>query len=312
MATAKKKLTFELNTSAQILTETIRDDFLTRRALVLPPVDCAPSDIRRVSDSEIQFNHWNWRNLWFRSGKEYSVRINQNDSKNFTVTVTCSDFERLGILSYFFFFLIVHLLFWFICWAFCMFFNDAKTRANDLLQQIEQYLLLLQTEAGETHDDDATALFRAVASGDLRQVRASLRKVESIEIVEETGATPLMIAASWGHRDIVQLLLDKGARTDVEDDVGRTLLMYAAISNDILTLQLALKNGAKIDAMDDTGKTALMSAAERGKVNTLKELIALGADLNSVSKENLTALGYASKGNHADVVKALTDAGCTK
>ena len=45
---------------------------------------------------------------------------------------------------------------------------------------------------------------------------------------DESGWTPLIIAASAGHSDLLKLLLDKGAEVNRTTEQGRTALLYAA------------------------------------------------------------------------------------
>lgn len=46
------------------------------------------------------------------------------------------------------------------------------------------------------------------------------------------GATPLIQATKYGHKEICKLLVANGAAFDLEDALGRTALMWAAINGD--------------------------------------------------------------------------------
>ena len=46
-----------------------------------------------------------------------------------------------------------------------------------------------------------------------------------IDLADEYGATPLMIASKEGHTEVVDLLIKNGAGIDLEDEYRAALLM---------------------------------------------------------------------------------------
>jgi ankyrin repeat protein len=66
-----------------------------------------------------------------------------------------------------------------------------------------------------------TALMRAAAVGDLKQVTALLGKGADPNVQSSAnGITALMCAAYFGHLEVVQALVSKGARLDQKDRNG--------------------------------------------------------------------------------------------
>ena len=89
-------------------------------------------------------------------------------------------------------------------------------------------------------------------------------------------------------------------------------LLTAAQDSNIDDIKHYLSLGADINATDDDGDTLLMNASAKGDIEIVEYLIGEDVNVNVANKEkfyNGTALHFASKYGHADVVKALIDAG---
>ena len=69
-------------------------------------------------------------------------------------------------------------------------------------------------------------LFDQIRTGNFEAVRDLLENNPNLlEIRDQRGSTPLLLAAYYGHENIVTLLLEKGARVDALDGSGNTALM---------------------------------------------------------------------------------------
>ena len=80
-----------------------------------------------------------------------------------------------------------------------------------------------------------------------------------MELVDDTGYTPLQIAACADHADAVRLLLNAGACADVASATdGRTSLH---LTSDAEIVRLLLEAMAPTDTPDADGRTALHEAA---------------------------------------------------
>jgi len=67
----------------------------------------------------------------------------------------------------------------------------------------------------------------AAANGDTEKIR-SLKGLKQLDIVDDSGRTPLMVAAIFGQVEVAELLLENGADIDAKDKLGFTPLIYAA------------------------------------------------------------------------------------
>jgi hypothetical protein len=100
----------------------------------------------------------------------------------------------------------------------------------------------------------------AAAAGDLIKVKALLQHNPALVFSKADkyyGATPLHLAAGWGHKDVAQLLLDFKAVVDARNNHGYTPLYVAARSGHKDVVELLLANGADVNAKDNDGQTPL-------------------------------------------------------
>ncbi|KAJ2159817.1 hypothetical protein GGF46_002757 [Coemansia sp. RSA 552] len=94
------------------------------------------------------------------------------------------------------------------------------------------------------------------------------------------GATPVHFAACYGQkRALVQVLRLGGEPTavDAQDDSGRTPLMLAAFRGRTQTVSALLRRNAKVNDRDMSGWTALMYAAFTGRIAICRELLEFSA-----------------------------------
>ena len=69
---------------------------------------------------------------------------------------------------------------------------------------------------------------------------------------------------------ILKLLLEKRADIDVKNDDGQTPLIVAVTKGELEIVRLLIKKGANVNAVDDDGKTALRYASGSEMRNILK------------------------------------------
>lgn len=127
-----------------------------------------------------------------------------------------------------------------------------------------------------------------------------------LEIKDERGWTPLMIAAANGHEKLTQLLIHSGARLTARDVNGFTPLHWAAFKGMSNIVQLLLSKEVDIDSQSKFKWTPLMQACTRGHLEVCSILVAAGANMDLANSDGLTALQIATgKGFHG-IVELLT------
>lgn len=82
------------------------------------------------------------------------------------------------------------------------------------------------------------ALIIAVVHAQRDMLRLLLKYGASVDVVDDVGDTPLLVAARKGEPDIVKALLDKGARMDLTDGDGLTPEGIAAQNRNLPLRQL--------------------------------------------------------------------------
>lgn len=150
-------------------------------------------------------------------------------------------------------------------------------------------------------------VFEAAAMGDAARVRA-LAQHDRARVAAQgaDGATPLHLAAHFGHADVVRLLLHLGTPVDLYAGgaFGNTALHAAAAGGQDAVVELLLHAGAKPDLPDKNGFTPLHVAAANGLARSVRLLLAKGADPRAAAKDGRTPLDVARE-REMDEVAAL-------
>lgn len=159
--------------------------------------------------------------------------------------------------------------------------------------------------------NDASALFLAVTTGDVRSVRALVdagaRPGDRMKLLGTLPTTPLLFATFSDASNVVDFLIGRGANPNEVDSDGISVLGWATISNRIDTVRVLLERGAKVNHVDKLGMTPLLYAAsiDFGDTAVMEKLIASGADLKAKNKEGMTALDLAKNYHHTTMASLL-------
>ena len=110
-------------------------------------------------------------------------------------------------------------------------------------------------------------------AGDVEHVAEELAKDPHVlNLPDDSGFTPLHLAAARCRTNVVEFLLEKGADVERKSKDGSRPLHLAAQEGctNVVTMLLARK--AKINARDDQGRTPLKRAADWGQNSTVEFL----------------------------------------
>ena len=111
--------------------------------------------------------------------------------------------------------------------------------------------------------------------------------------VDDTGRTPLIMAAESSHEFKVELLLQHNANVNIPELSGGFSPLYvASLWGSIETVKLLLDAGADVDYQRHNGKTALHAAVEEGRKDCVVALLKAGADRKIKCKKLKTAQDY--------------------
>ncbi|XP_034948756.1 serine/threonine-protein phosphatase 6 regulatory ankyrin repeat subunit A-like [Chelonus insularis] len=139
-----------------------------------------------------------------------------------------------------------------------------------------------------------------------------------IDVLTLKKQTPLHLAADTGQLEVCKLLIELGASCDATDDLGQKPIHAAAMNNYAEVVQLFLqKHPNLVTAYTKDGNTCAHIAAMQGSVRVIEELMKFDKKGVISARNELTdstPLQLAAKGGHAEVVRALVQAGalCTE
>ena len=157
-------------------------------------------------------------------------------------------------------------------------------------------------------------LGEAALDGYVDMVKLLLRHGINVDQAASNGATPLILAAKYGHLDVMDTLLANGAKIDMQEkDFGSTPLICAISWNQTDAANFLINHGANPNIFMNSGETALIRAAQHGDSKIVNALIKAKANLNAVDHDGQTALMLACKRNHSsikeDSIHELVEAG---
>ena len=108
----------------------------------------------------------------------------------------------------------------------------------------------------------------------VKAVQMLLASGVDLSIKNESGQTPLHIAAEGGHAEAVDLLLRSGAKVDIQDSMGETALMVAAARGSLGIVMKLLAAQADVLVKNKYGESALDHAQANKKNRATLDLIA--------------------------------------
>ncbi|OQD86803.1 hypothetical protein PENANT_c007G02642 [Penicillium antarcticum] len=120
--------------------------------------------------------------------------------------------------------------------------------------------------------------------------------VNTINLGDDAGRTPLHWAIMKQHTSSVELLLQQGASIDLCDKESKCAIHFAAeIGNEALVQRL-LQNSEMIEAKDRHGRSPLLCAVDNLQAEVIHSLVQAGARVNVVNNMHQNPLHLISRG----------------
>ena len=140
----------------------------------------------------------------------------------------------------------------------------------------------------------------AVMQGNKSALRTLLQQKADVNAPQADGTTALQWAVRADDLETTEMLLRAGAHPSEMNQSGATPMLLAAMNGNAVIIERLIQAGADPNVpLSNTGDTALMMAARTGKVEAAKALLDHGAQVNA--KENwggTTALMWAVSERH--------------
>ena len=138
----------------------------------------------------------------------------------------------------------------------------------------------------------------------------SASAVFAADIVDGSGSTPLLVAASNDDVAQVKQLLKAGANPNVRNKLDTTPLLEAAFHSNSEIIQALLDAGADPNAPGADGQTPLMLVARGTNVAAAKMLLAKGANPQArESQRQQSALMWAAANSQGPMTRLLVEVG---
>lgn len=145
-------------------------------------------------------------------------------------------------------------------------------------------------------------LHRAVAVGDLDQIKRHLFWGTDIDQPDSNGDSPLHVAARQGSVNVVRALLERGADPLARDATGATPLEVALTHGKTQVAQALIASGVAFDPQSLLASLARAGVADR---DSFELLTRRGGDLNRADAHGDTPLMLAIAGGHLESVARL-------
>ena len=135
--------------------------------------------------------------------------------------------------------------------------NQAKTPLDLAISGSKDEIIDLLLEAGALVEAPADSLHAMAWANDVLGVKLHIYAGTDIDMADEFGYIPLLLAVEQGHIGVAELLIQHEASLEVSDQHGFTPLIMSAELNHPELLLILLDAGADIEAEDKAERTAL-------------------------------------------------------
>lgn len=150
-------------------------------------------------------------------------------------------------------------------------------------------------------------IIHASRIGNLEVLQELIRQKVPLNLTDEKGYTPLIIACYNNQYKAAKLLLDAGADVNSQDHGGNTALMGVAFKGYSDIAELLINYGADLNIQHGNGGTALMFAAMFGRNDILKILSSHGADKTRLDIRGLSVFDLAVQQGNEAAIAILAD-----
>ena len=161
----------------------------------------------------------------------------------------------------------------------------------------------------EANDSGETPLWIAAETGHAEVVQALIEAGADVNKATTNNKTPLWIAAETGHAEVVQALIEAEADVNKAHAYGTTPLFIAAQNGHVEVVQALIEAEADVNKAETDGTTPLLIASQNGHAEVVvSRMYMADPDVDKANVHGMTPLLFAAKNGHADVVQALIEA----
>lgn len=176
--------------------------------------------------------------------------------------------------------------------------------------EVLRTLLKERIDVNSPQADGATALSWASYMDDLEAVDLLIRAGAKVDLANQYGITPLLLACTNRSASMVEKLLEAGANPNLAQWEGQTPLMECARTGNVAAVKLLLNHKVNVNAREaGRGQTALMWAAAGKHADVVQTLIEHGTDRNARTGTGFTPLMFAAQQGDLESARILVASG---
>jgi ankyrin repeat protein len=138
--------------------------------------------------------------------------------------------------------------------------------------------------------DPGAALLRAATEGDADLAAVALRSGARLEVRDDEGRTPLLLAATHDRVGVARLLVALGADPDALDGRHDTPWLVTGVTGSVAMLEALLPARPDLTIRNRYGGVSVIPASERGHVAYVRRVVRTGIDVDHVNDLGWTAL----------------------
>eukprot|EP01033_Poteriospumella_lacustris_P009395 gene9395-6726_t len=173
----------------------------------------------------------------------------------------------------------------------------------DILRLLQKYGASVHHTTGA---DGYQAMHLAAFRGHRSVVSFLVDGNADIEVVDNSGKTPLMLAAMEGHDGIVADLVKLGADVNVQDMHGNSALFLAVHRNHSSTARLLLEHpNCIIHAFNRNNDHVLHEAIKNNNVHIVHDIVLYGMEYVTEPHFINSAIAMAEAYHHNDIAAFL-------
>ncbi|HEY4254802.1 MAG TPA: ankyrin repeat domain-containing protein, partial [Chlamydiales bacterium] len=195
--------------------------------------------------------------------------------------------------------------------AICVLEKDSSHGYEDekiIYQKIIEILIKARASLRTADKGQSNALHMAIIGKNVKLVQRFIEEDSGLlEIPDEKGNTPLLLAAACGQKEIYKILLKAGANEKVENKEGRNSLFLSVIANETKMVEWLAKKEWLLNSTDKSKNNALHIAASWDRLDNCLDicqiLIKAGIDQRALNLSLQSALHVAVAAGKAEVVK---------
>ena len=165
------------------------------------------------------------------------------------------------------------------------------------------------SDVNEKNSLGESAIFFAVRSGEIDNVKCLLEINAQVHIVNDIGMTPFILAAGLNHVKMLQLLLDHSVDISSRGPQGCTALMWAARKGQTDACRFLIDMKSDVNVTNNFGDTALIEATgQEDNHSVVEALVEARAEVNVMNETKLSPLMLAAELGVAKTIRCLIDA----